>query len=49
VLHERLFDYEYKRSQGDSLASIRILFEFAKDLRSLVEDFEEEMDQIKNW
>ncbi|MBU7024869.1 MAG: hypothetical protein HXS40_11965 [Theionarchaea archaeon] len=33
-----------KKSLGDSLASTRILLEFARDLRELVEDFEEEME-----
>jgi hypothetical protein len=35
-----------KRSCGDSLASTRIFLEFARELRKLVEDFEEEMEVL---
>jgi hypothetical protein len=44
MLHDKLFNCENKKSLGDSLASTRILLEFARDLRELVEDFEEEME-----
>ncbi|KYK36817.1 MAG: hypothetical protein AYK18_02120 [Theionarchaea archaeon DG-70] len=33
-----------KRNFGDVLISTKVLLEFAKDLRQLVEDFEEEME-----
>ena len=43
-----LFNHKSKGISGDTLENAKILLEFARDLRKLVEDFEEEMEILTN-
>lgn len=45
---ENLFNYKGQGNVGDALVDAKVLLEFAKDLKQLVEDFEEEMEILAN-